>query len=354
MRERWEGIVRKFGSFQEIEMSFSEGSYLIGHPLVKKIERKLSQIFSGKTLLTNCGLSAIGLVLQQVTEPGKAILASKFLFPRTLKLIESLRTEGIEVRWVDPRDLRVVKKKLNEWPLPSVYFVEILGNSPSLPVVDWEETLQLLKGKEIFLVVDTTLWPAFKPLKRTSEDFEDQIVEVSSFKWESSFDMVTAGRITACNEKLIEEIRNSVFYRMVVIQPLVAKYLLVNEKHSRFDIASHKALQAAEILEGSSKIEKVWYPGLESHCQNDLVKKQFEGKGGGIVYFKLKDSTKIKVLIDNLIKTYWWSLGSSFGGEEWRILPFKFLGGFDASVIRISAGLNQEGMYILRDVLSFL
>ena len=114
-----------------------------------------------------------------------------------------------------------------------------------------------------------------------------------------------------------------------------------------FALFSVLALDAARILEKSPKVEKVYYPRLNSHPQNFLTEKQFNSLGGGVLYMVLKGGEKAAAkLADLLNQSSFWSIAPSFGAEEWRIFPL--IGELEkyapvSGLVRIAAGESPAG-----------
>ena len=342
----WQGIVRKFESAEEFTAHFfSEGHYLIDSPPQLKLEQAISeQTGAEATAVTNCGMAAIGCVLETFIRSRKGTFFSETLYPGTRQLAESYQQRGLFVRFNDPTRLNELKKHLQNYPF-SLYFFEMIGNSMEMPVVDWSETMKALSGTETVAVVDTTFVPDFCPLRQKNEDVE--VIEVASMsKWETKSDVVSGGRISGSAER-IAQIKNSSHYRQVCMQPEVAGRISPERMEKVFPLFSVLALDAARILEKSPKVEKVYYPRLSSHPQNSLTEKQFNSSGGGVLYLILKGGEKAAAQLANLLNlSPFWSIAPSFGAEDWRILPFIGELGKYAPVpglVRIAAGESPAG-----------
>lgn len=343
---KWQGIVGQYESAEEFATRFyTEGHYLIDSPQQLKLEKAISkQTGAEATAVTNCGMAAIGSVLETLVESGKGALFSEALYPLTRQLAESYQQKGFYVRFVDPTDLDQIKEHLQDYPF-SLYFFEIIGNSMEMPVVDWARTMEVLAGTGVVAVVDTTFVPDFHPLRQENGDVE--VIEVASMsKWETVSDVVAGGRISGSAER-IEEIKKSPRYRQVCMQPEVAKNILPERLEKVFPLFSVLALEAARVLEKSPQVEKVYYPRLFSHPQNSLTEKQFNSSGGGVLYAVLKGGEETATKLANLLNhCSFWSIAPSFGAEEWRIFPF--IGELKkyapvSGLIRIAAGENPVG-----------
>ena len=342
----WQGIIRRYESAEEFTTQFfAGGHYLIDSPEQVKLEEAISkQTGAEATAVTNCGMAAIGSVLETLVESGKGALFSEALYPLTLQLAESYQQRGLFVRFVDPTGLDQIKERLQNYPF-SLYFFEMIGNSMEMPVVDWSETMKALAGTGATAVVDTTFVPTFHPLLQKNGDVE--VIEVASMsKWETVSDVVAGGRISGSAER-IAQIKKSSHYRQVCMQPEVAERISPERMEKVFALFSVLTLGAARLLEKSPKVEKVYYPRLSSHPQNFIIEKQFNSSGGGVLYVVLKGGAKAAAQLTNLLKqSSHWSIAPSFGAEEWRIFPL--IGELEkyapvSGLVRIAAGESPAG-----------
>lgn len=352
----WEGIVREFENAHQLGEEFRQGSYLTGSPAQVELEQQITEWRGIASIATNCGMAAIGAVLDLLLRPSCTALFSTDLYPRTRLLVESYRRWGVQVEFVDPTDVaglwRAVQKSQ-----PVLYFVETIGNSARMPVLPWNETIATLAESGCTLVVDTSFTPNFFPFRQDRKDVP--VIEVASMsKWESVEDEVTAGRISAA-PAVIKEIRQTSHYRQVTIQPTVAAQVDPGIAIDYFQDFSKHALRAAEILVDHERVEDVFYPGLsEHHSQFELAREQFDGQFGGVLYVVLRGGEETAGRFADLLRKRGegvWQISASYGGEVWRVVPYVGVLAPHAvapGLVRISAGLDQErGVQVLESAL---
>ena len=354
---KWQGIVGQYESAEEFAARFyTEGHYLIDSPQQLKLEKAISEgTYAEAAAVTNCGMAAIGSVLEALVTRRKGILFSNSLFPGTQRLAESYQQKGFYVRFTDPTRLDEVKEHLRSYPF-SLYFFEIIGNSMEMPVVDWYETMEVLAGTGAKAVVDTTFVPVFHPFLQKNGKVE--VIEVASMsKWETVSDAVAGGRISGSAER-IAQIKNSSHYRQVCMQPEIAERISLERLEKVFPLFSVLTLDAARVLEESPGVAKVYYPRLASHPQNSLTEKQFNSSGGGVLYLVLKGGEEAATKLTNLLSHRpFWSIAPSFGAEEWRIFPY--IGELQkyapvSGLVRIAAGETVGAVKALEKALGRL
>lgn len=349
----WEGIVRRYDSVAQMaDVFFSEGHYFQDSPQQLELETDITAWTEAEaSAATNCGMAAIGAVIESLVRPGDSMLFSNALFPGTTQLALSyIEQWGISVHFVDPTDLQEVAR-LIELYKPTLYLFEVIGNSMTMPVADWAGTREVLQGTGTVAVVDTTFQPLFFPLSHNNGDVE--VIEVASMsKWETMDDEVAAGRISGSGGR-IAQIKNSPDYRQVCIQPSVAAKVDVNRILKLYSQFSVHALSAAMALEQGLGIEHVYYPRLDSHPQFQLVVDQYCAYAGGVMYVVVEGGSEgAATLADYLNESSGWSVAPSFGADDWRILPFVGELAKEAprqGLVRIASGLREEGLQVLRE-----
>lgn len=353
MAENWDGISKKFINCHVLQELFFKGHYLVNSPWQLALEDSISRWTGAEaSAVTNCGMAAIGAVVDFLIQPGDRVLFSNALYPGTMRLAENLdKKMDAEVQFVDPTDITLLQEMV-ERLRPRFYFFEMIGNSPGMPVANHKATLDILTGTETVAVVDTTLIPSFHPLLR--EGWGVKVIEVGSLsKWESG-GKVAGGRISGSAE-MIQGIKDSNHYRQVVMQPIVAKKIAL-VRLDDFPRYCENAIAAAQIMARYPSKVEIFYPGLVSHHGYDLVHSQFKGLAGGIFYAAMKGGKEAAIQLADKLRAYdHWSIAPSFGAEDWRIIPLGVIAeDYDPALIRIAAGHSKEAIEILGDVLTQL
>jgi cystathionine beta-lyase/cystathionine gamma-synthase len=276
----------------------SPGLYIYSryrNPTVVATEDLLMELEGAKwALLTQSGMSAIDVALsifQKADEPGPWLFFSE-IYGGTNSFIDRVLQfrRGINIKRFYPSgdqyDLNQLEKLLAEEKPQLVYFEGI--SNPMLVVSDCESIITMAKQSGAVVIVDNTfatpyLW---HPLEIGAD-----IVLHSATKYLSGHNNITAG-VLCGNDAQME--KDAIEYRKYVGHMLSADeaYRLGTQLRTfelRFERHCENAARLAKVLAVHEKIEKVLYPGLESHPTHPEAKKLFKGKGfGAMITFDIK------------------------------------------------------------------
>ncbi len=184
--------------------------------------------------------------------------------------------------------------------------------NPLLKLIDIKEVTELAKQHKILTVVDNTFMSPYfqKPLPLGAD-----IVVHSTTKYLNGHSDVVGGAIVTNDEKIYEELKFLQNAIGAVPGPFDSWLVLrgIKTLHVRMEQHEENAKKVAEFLEKHPKVEKVIYPGLKSHPQHELAKKQMSGFGG-MISFKIKGN--LEDAKQFLKKTKIFSLAESLGGVE--------------------------------------
>lgn len=323
----------------------------LGNPTTAVAEEKLALLEEGEmALATSSGMGAISSVLWTVLESGDHILADKTLYGCTFALLNHGLTKfGIDVDFIDTSDLEMVKKYLK--PNTRVVYLETPAN-PNLKIVDIEAVAELAHNNstDTLVVVDNTFATPYclKPLKLGAD-----IVVHSATKYLNGHGDVIAGFVVGSSE-IITQIRFVGLKDMTgaVLSPMDAYFIIRGMKTLEIRMEKHcaNARKVAEFLNNHEKVEKVFYPGFETHPGFDIAKRQMKDFGG-IFAFELKGGFEAgKKLLNNLKLC---SLAVSLGDAETLIQhpasmthsPYtkeeRLKAGITDGLVRISVGLEK-------------
>ncbi|AGB41294.1 O-acetylhomoserine sulfhydrylase [Halobacteroides halobius DSM 5150] len=270
----------------------------IGNPTNEALEKRIAQLEGAEAgLVTSSGMAAINLTALTLAEGGGKIVSSKYVYGGTYHLFsETLPKYGIETTFVDPHDLDNWEEAIDEET--KFLYLESPGN-PTLDVVDIEAVANLAHKYDLKLVMDNTFNTPYlsKPL-----EFGADIVVHSTTKYIGGHGSSIGGVIVGPTDFLLkartEGYRDtgpamSPFNAWLFIQGLETLALRM-EKHSK------NALKVAKWLEDHPQVDWVRYPGLKSHPQHQLAKKQ-QRYFGGMLCFGIKGGFKAgKQLINNV------------------------------------------------------
>ena len=207
------------------------------------------------------------------------------------------------------RDIKAVQKEVR--PETKMIWIETPSN-PLLNIIDLEATIGLAKQKGFISVVDNTF---LSPYFQRPFEFGADIIVHSTTKYLNGHSDVVGGAIVSKTQELDEKVGYVVNALGVSESPFDAWLVLRGIKTlvPRMEAHQANALKIAQFLEKHPNVKKVYYPGLKSHSQQDLIKKQMKGFGG-MLSFEL--DTK-KVSLDKFFsKMKLFNLAESLGGVE--------------------------------------
>jgi cystathionine beta-lyase/cystathionine gamma-synthase len=282
----------------------SPGLYIYSryrNPTVVAVEEQIMELEECQwALLTQSGMSAIDVALsifQKADETGTWLFFSE-IYGGTNSFIDRVLQfrRGINIKRFYPNgdqyDLNQLEKLLAEEKPQLVYFEGI--SNPMLVVSDCESIITMAKQSGAVVIVDNTfatpyLW---HPL-----EYGADIVLHSATKYFSGHNNITAG-VLCGNDPQME--KNAIEYRKYVGHMFSADdaYRLGTQLRTfelRLERHCENASRLAKVLAAHEKIEKVLYPGLESHPTHPEAKKLFKGKGfGAMITFDIKGETPEK------------------------------------------------------------
>lgn len=333
--------------------ALEEAGYIytrLGNPTTTVLEEKIAVLEEGEAAVAmSSGMGAISSTLWTILKAGDHIVTDKTLYGCTFALMcHGLTRFGVEVSFVDTSNLEEVKNAMKE--NTRVVYLETPAN-PNLKIVDLEEISKIAHtNPNTLVVVDNTFATPYiqKPLKLGVD-----IVVHSVTKYLNGHGDVIAGLVVT-NKALADQIRFIGLKDMTgaVLGPQDAYYIVRGMKTFEIRMERHckNAKAVAEFLDKHPKIEKVYYPGLETHEGYDIVKKQMKDFGG-MISFELKGGYEAgKTLLNNLKLC---SLAVSLGDTETLIQhpasmthsPYtkeeREAAGITDGLVRLSVGLEN-------------
>jgi cystathionine beta-lyase len=296
------------------------------------------------------GLAAIDSVIKLLSS-GDEVLAVDDIYGGTFRIYTHIYSRfGIKINFVDTTETINVVDNITK----QTKFVWLeTPTNPTLKISDIREIAKIAHANGALLVVDNTFAsPALqKPLSLGAD-----IVIHSATKYLAGHSDVIAGLVVVKDDILAEQIKfiqNSSggilgpFDSWLTIRGIETLALRV-QKHSE------NALKAATFLQQCGEVENLYYPGLESHKNHEVAKKQStDGKNfGGVVSFSLKDDT-IEAAKKFTTSTKLFKLAESLGGVKSLIchpatmthksIPAEIrkASGINDSLIRLSVGIEN-------------
>lgn len=281
-----------------------------GNPTRSALEENIAALEGGVGCsVTATGMAAITAVLFYL-KPGDHVVTGDDIYGGTYRLFAQVFSQwGISFDFINMRDLRAVKKAITA--RTKMVWVETPSN-PLLNIVDLEGVAGLAKARKILTAVDNTF---LSPYFQRPFDFGADVVVHSTTKYLNGHSDVVGGAIIYGNKDLETRGRFLVNALGVSEAPFDAWLVLRGIKTlvPRMEAHQANALAIAEFLEKHKNVQKVYYPGLKSHPQAGLIKKQMTGFGG-VLSFELKTN---KIPLDPFFKKLkYFSLAESLGGVE--------------------------------------
>lgn len=281
------------------------------NPTRQALEDCLASIENGaKGLAFGSGLAAIDCVLK-LLKPGDEIIAVDDLYGGSYRLFLRLFEKyNLKFTFINFDDVSKVEDKITD--KTRLIWIETPTN-PLMKLVDIKAVCDLVKGKNILVAVDNTFATPYlqKPL-----DLGADIVMHSATKYLGGHSDLVAGALVAKDEKLGEELHFIQFASGGILGPMDSYLVLRGIKTLALRVQRHSenGMKIAEYLENHPAVDKVFYPGLKSHPQNDLAQKQMSDFGG-MVSFTFKSGKKEDAIkfLENL-KVF--TLAESLGGVE--------------------------------------
>ena len=324
------------------------------NPTRLALERNLAALEGGERgFCFASGMSAIAAVMTLVAQ-GDHVVVSSMTYGGTYRLFERvLRGYGIDFSYVDTGDLEAVERAIR--PGTRMLYIETPTN-PLMTLTDLSGAARLAKKHSLISVVDNTfLSPYFqKPLS-----FGIDLVVHSTTKFLNGHSDSVGGCVITTRPEHTERIgfvQNSVG---AILSPFDSWLVLRGVKTLHLRMACHDAhgRKVAAFLAAHPKVKRVLYPGLPSHPQHELARRQCTGFGG-MISFDLGDFARAKRFLD---KVKLCSLAESLGGVETLIchpgsmthaaIPEeeRERQGFTGGLVRISVG-NEDVEDILGDL----
>jgi len=325
----------------------NDGSY--NHDLVysrsdnpnrRIVEHSIAQLENGKHAFAfSSGMAAASAVFQSL-KTGNHILLPDDIYYAIKKLMEEVfKPWELTYDLVDMTDLKAIENAIK--PSTSLIWIESPSN-PQLKISDIAAISKIAKNKNILCVVDNT-WAT--PVFQNPLELGATIVLHSSTKYFGGHSDVIGGCVVLNDDKLAEKFKAIQVLSGAVPSPfdcwLIARG--IQTLHLRVTKQAENALKLAQYLEKHPKIEKVNYPGLESHLQHLIAKNQLKNGFGAMLSILIKGNEKETFIIATKLKYF--TTATSLGGVESLVEHRKSVEGKESptpsNLLRISVGIEH-------------
>lgn len=293
------------------------------------------------------GLAAIDAVVK-LLKAGDEILAVDDIYGGAFRLFTHIYEKfGININYVDTTNAENVFNAIT--PNTKLIWLETPTN-PTLKVSDIEAIAKIAKANSCLLCVDNTF---ASPALQQPLSLGADIVIHSATKYLGGHSDLIAGLVVTKEKELGEKIKFIQNASGAILAPFDSWLVIrgIETLHLRVQQHCRNAQAVAEWLQTNSAVDKVFYPGLSTHVNHEIAKKQSKGFGG-IVSFTLKNDTE-EAATAFVTGTNYFKLAESLGGVKSLLchpaqMTHKSIpaekrrqAGVSDSLIRLSVGLED-------------
>jgi cystathionine gamma-synthase len=282
-----------------------------GNPTVAAVEHRLAALDSGEdAVLYASGMSAVTSLLLTVLPAGAHIVMTDDCYRRTRQFCQTfLKRLGIETSVVPVGDYDAMEAAII--PKKTRFIISESPTNPYLRVADLERLAELGRRYRVRTMIDSTF---ATPVNQRPLEWGIDFVVHSATKYLSGHNDLLAGVVVGRKDR-IQALRDARGVLGGVVDPQNA-YLLergIKTLGVRVQQQNRTAQAVARFLQSHPRIERVWYPGLESHPDHDIAAAQMDGFGGVVSFEVAGDLKRTGMFIDAMRIPY---IAPSLGGVE--------------------------------------
>ena len=319
-----------------------------GNPTRATLEDIIVKLENGTVgVAFGSGLAAIDAVIK-LLESGDEILAVDDIYGGAFRLFTHIYEKfGVKVNYVDTTNIENVFNAVT--PKTKLIWIETPTN-PTLKISDIEAIAKIARASGCLLCVDNTF---ASPALQQPLSLGADIVVHSATKYLGGHSDLIAGLVATKDKELGAKIKFIQNASGAILSPFDSWLVIRGIETLELRVRQHciNAQAVAEFLETHPSVDKVFYPGLTTHINHDIAKKQATGFGG-IVSFTLKNDTE-EAAIAFVTSTQYFKLAESLGGVKsllchpaqmtHKSIPSekRHAAGVADSLIRLSVGLEE-------------
>jgi len=340
-----------FGKAEKVPKAVAgQGGYVYSrwdNPTVVRLEEKLAAFeHGGDGAAFSSGMAAISTAVFSFLKKGAHVLGIKDLYGGTYALLRDILPElGLDTTLVESSDFGALERGLKK--NTRIVYIESPTN-PTMKLVDIRKAAKLAHSNGGLLMVDNTF---ASPINQNPIDFGADVVLHSVTKYINGHADLIAGAAVASKENAhrIKMMRRDFGG---TLDPIPAWLILRGMKTMAMRVRQQNAtaMVLAEFLSTHKKVEVVHYPGLKTHPQHQLAKKQMKGFGG-MLSFVIKGTTKDAMKFTESVKIA--TLAASLGGVETLVSqPYNMTHtqmsakeraetGLPETLVRVSVGIED-------------
>ena len=318
------------------------------NPTVRTFEQRIAALENAEYgIATSSGMGAILTLALSVLKEGDHVVISKSVFGSTINMFKNIFSRfGIEYEFVGLKDFTAWESSIKS--NTKMFFTETPSN-PLLDVVDLKRLSEISRKSGVILTVDNSfLTPLFQqPLKLGAD-----VVVHSATKYLDGQGRCIGGSLVTNDKNIYDASYKTMRTSGATMSPFNAWIFLTALETLEVRLKAHSvsALNIASWLETLPQVRKVYYPGLESHADYELSRKQQSGDAG-VIAFELKGNREEAwKFIDHL---KWVSITANLGDTKTTVThpastthsriseEERSDAGITESLVRLSIGLEN-------------
>lgn len=319
-----------------------------GNPTLAVAEAKLAQLEGGEAgIVTASGMAAISSALLAVAKVGEEVIATRQLYGGTYRLMRDILPRlGIRIHHVET-DLGGAERLVNS--RTRALYIETPTN-PTLRLVDLRKAVEFARRHKLVSLIDNTF---ATPILQKPLAMGFDMVLHSATKYLGGHSDLIAGAVVG-SHAWIDQVRHMVIYLGSSMDPGAAFLLIrgIKTLDVRVRRQCQTAMEVARFLARHPKVARVHYPGLPSHPDHRLAKRQMRGFGS-MLAFDLRGGLPAARRFCDRVRVF--LLAASLGGvESLVVLPIYTshyrmsrqelaAAGVGPGTVRVSIGLEDPG-----------
>ena len=263
-----------------------------GNPTVREVERKLALLENtDDAILFSSGMSAITTTILSFVRAGDEILSLRTIYGVTYRFFrDHLPNFGVKVNFVDIDEIDKLENFLTE-KTRLIYFETPVN--PTTRIIDIKKIVDTARKNDLITIIDNTF---ATPVNQNPFDLGVDVILHSATKYLSGHSDLILGCVMSSEDKIkkIRRVKN-----VMGGNPDPHQAFLLGRSLKTLEIRVKKqnenAQKLAEFLSEHKKVKKVFYPGLQSHPDYEIARRQMNGSGGMLAFEidgKLEDAKK--------------------------------------------------------------
>lgn len=282
-----------------------------GNPTRTALEKSLASIENGEYgIAFGSGLAAIDAIMKTL-KPGDEVISTNDIYGGTYRLFSKIYKDfGIKFHFIGMQSLEKIESYIND--MTKLIWTETPTN-PMMSVIDIEAISKISRKHNIRLAVDNTFATAYlqRPL-----DMGADIVMHSGTKYLGGHSDVVLGSVVVNDEELAKQLHFIQNASGAIPGPMDCFLVLrgIKTLHLRMQRHCENGKAVAEYLNSHPKVENVYWPGLESHPNHEVAKRQMKDFGGMVSFTTKNNSYKDAIKFVENLKVF--TLAESLGGVE--------------------------------------